>query len=113
MLRAVSERKIKTRHHDLVRINKPTLNWKFPHDARTMVRKYLSVSKKLDIVAEACDTGNLYTTAQKYDVQPYQIRERRENEQELIKKDGNGNAYSVHYGTSILPYIPDSCTPVW
>ena len=39
-----------------------------------MIRRYLSVSKKLDIVAEARDSGNLYATAQKHDNQPNQIR---------------------------------------
>ena len=81
LLRAVSKRKSRTRHHDLVRINSPTLNWKFPHEARTMVRRYLSVSKKLDIVAEARDSGNLFTTARKHAVQPNQIREWRKKEQ--------------------------------
>ena len=75
LLRAVSKRKSSKRHHDLVRINKPMLNWKFPHEARTMVRRYLSVSKKLDIVDEARDSGNLYATAQKHDVQPNQTSE--------------------------------------
>ena len=39
-----------------------------------MVRRYLSVSKKLDIVAEAQDSGNLYATARKHEVEPNQIR---------------------------------------
>ena len=67
-MRSVSKRKSKTRHHHLVRINKPTLNRKFPQKARTMVNRYLSVSKKLDIIAEARDFGDLDATAQNLDV---------------------------------------------
>ena len=51
-----------------------------------MVRRYLSISKKLDIVAEARDSGNLYATAKKHDIQPNQIREWRRNEQTIIEK---------------------------
>ena len=51
-----------------------------------MVRRNLSVSKKLDIVAGARDSGDLYATSQKHDVQPNQIREWRKKEQQLIEK---------------------------
>ena len=56
------------------------------HATQTMVRSYLSVSKKLDIVGEARDSGNLYATAQKHDIQPNQDREWRKKEQQLVEK---------------------------
>ena len=75
LLRAVRKRESRTRDHDLLGINKPPLNWKFPHEARTVVRRYLSVSKKLDIVSEERDSANLNANAQKSDVEPNQIRD--------------------------------------
>ena len=51
-----------------------------------MVHRYLSVSKKLDNVTDARDSGNLYATYQKHNVQSNQIREWQEKEQLLIEK---------------------------
>ena len=48
-----------------------------------MIRGYLSVSNKFDNVTEARDSGNLYATDQKQDLQSNQTREWR-------KKDGTG-----------------------
>ena len=73
----------------------------------------LTCFQKLDIVAEARDSGNLYATIQKHDVQPNQIREWRKKEQKLIKKGGNGKASSVHSGPSVLNPTLENIVYTW
>ena len=51
-----------------------------------MARNYLSVFKKLEIVKEVRNSGNVYGTAKKHNVQPNQIRAWRNMEQKLIEK---------------------------
>ena len=59
-----------------------------------MDRKYLSVSKKLDIVSAAELSGNELGTARVNDVQPNQIRQCRRDNEKLIEK--NCKALRVH-----------------
>ena len=73
----------------------------FPSTAITIAIKYLSVSRKLEILKKAETTGNVPATARANNIKPNKIRNRRKNIQKLIaKKNKNYKAQTLHSGES-------------
>ena len=62
----------------------------------SMGRKYLSVSKKLDIVSAAELSGNLLGTVRVNNAQPNRIRQWRRDKEKLIEKTKNCKTFTVH-----------------
>ena len=57
-----------------------------------MARSYLSAFKKIEIVKEAQNSGNIYGTARKQDVWSNQIRAWQKIEQKSIQKTSKSNS---------------------